>query len=118
MGNKNRQQSFNKHKEVKYTDEQILTNAPVIDQTPEDKKAQVTIATPIPIPDTQLKQGIVYNCINLNIRKEASIEALVLCVKPCNYVLEVMTERGLNPKWSKVKTKDGIIGFCMSEYIK
>ena len=50
MSNKNRQQSFNKHKEVKYTDEQILTNAPVIDQTPEDKKAQVTIATPIPIP--------------------------------------------------------------------
>lgn len=116
MSNKNRQQSFNKHKEVEYTDEQILTNALVIDQTPEDKNTQVIIATPI--PDKQIKQGIVYNCINLNIRKEASIEALVLCVIPCNDILEVMTERGLNPKWSKVKTKDGIIGFCMNAYIK
>lgn len=60
--------------------------------------------------------GIVVNCVKLNIRKEDTITAKVLCEVTKGSELTVDLTKS-NPDWLNVTTVDGVAGFCMAKYV-
>lgn len=61
--------------------------------------------------------GVVVNCMNLNIRKDSTQESRSLGIIGSDTVVTVCDEESVSGFY-KVKTGDGIIGYCMSEFIK
>lgn len=60
--------------------------------------------------------GIITNCVKLNIREKADINSKVLCVIPEGS--EVTVHSGTLPnEWFSIITDSGIEGFCMSKYV-
>lgn len=67
------------------------------------------------IEDTN-KIGVVTNCLKLNVRKAASIDADVLCeIRALSSV--VINEKESTDEFYKVVTEMGVSGFCKKEYI-
>lgn len=60
--------------------------------------------------------GVVCNCMNLNVRKETSIDSDVLGILPKDSEVIVLDDT-ING-WYKIKAKGIGIGFCMSKFIK
>lgn len=61
--------------------------------------------------------GKVVNCVRLNIREHPSTNAKSICTVTANTELLVNTNQP-NGEWTKVRTKTGTEGFCMTQYIK
>lgn len=61
--------------------------------------------------------GVVVNCMNLNIRKDPTQASRSLGIISSDTVVTVCDEESVSGFY-KVKTGDGIIGYCMSEFIK
>lgn len=61
--------------------------------------------------------GVVVNCMNLNIRKDPTQESRSLGIIGSDTVVTVCDEESVSGFY-KVKTGYGIIGYCMSEFIK
>jgi uncharacterized protein YgiM (DUF1202 family) len=59
--------------------------------------------------------GKVYNCSRLNIRKEPSLDANVLCIVSEGDTLMIEDDRD---GWSHVYTSAGIEGYAISNYIE
>lgn len=68
-----------------------------------------------PVSETLI--GVVDNCKLLNIRKEPSKQAEVVCVVEPETVLMIDVEKSTN-RWHKVYTEAGVEGFCMKEFVK
>ena len=60
-------------------------------------------------------KGIVKDCMNLNVRKEPSIDSEILGSIPKDFELILLDDT--IDGWFKVKVKGIGIGFCMSKYI-
>ena len=60
--------------------------------------------------------GVVANCIRLNVRKDPSLEADIVCTIPCLTELEV-NEKDSTDDFYKVITPDNVSGFCMKKFI-
>ena len=74
---------------------------------------QETVET-VALPKTV--DGVVVDCVKLNIRTEPDIHAHVACV------LDVMSELKIdvsksNNEWFKVSTATGIEGYCMRKFV-
>lgn len=69
-------------------------------------------------PETELEPvyGRVVDCSRLNIRKKPTVNAEVLTVvnRDSELILDLIKS---NEKWFKVRTIDGIEGYCMKQYI-
>ena len=61
--------------------------------------------------------GVVVNCMNLNIRKDPTQASRSLGIIGSDIVVTVCDEESVSGFY-KVKTGDGIIGNCMSAFIK
>lgn len=61
--------------------------------------------------------GVVVNCMNLNIRKDPTQESRSLGIISSDTVVTICDNEP-DSGFYKVKTWDGISGYCMSEFIK
>ena len=61
--------------------------------------------------------GVVVNCTNLNIRKDPTQTSRSLGIIGSDTVVKVCDDESVSGFY-KVKTGDGISGYCMSEFIK
>lgn len=61
--------------------------------------------------------GVVVNCMNLNIRKDPTQVSRSLDIISSDTVVTVCDNESVSGFY-KVKTGDGIRGYCMSEFIK
>lgn len=62
-------------------------------------------------------QGIVSNCVKLNVRSEAQKKKdNVLCIVSAGDVLLIDKEQSTNA-WFYVTTASGISGYCMKEFV-
>ena len=78
-----------------------------------------TPATPVePKPKRQPKPviGTVIGDLKLNVREEPNLKGKVLCTIPVGAKVTIDTENSTNG-WYAVKTKEGVIGFCMKKYM-
>ena len=60
--------------------------------------------------------GVVTECVKLNIRKEPSKDADILCEVKVDSELQVDLSKSTDD-WYNVCTSAGIEGFCMKEYV-
>lgn len=60
-------------------------------------------------------KGTVKGCMNLNVRKEPSIDSEILGAIPCDTELIIVDDK--TDGWFEVNAKGIGIGFCMSKYI-
>lgn len=79
----------------------------------EIKLVQESVDT-VTLPKTV--EGVVVDCLKLNVRAEPSADAEVICV------LDVMTEIKIDfdkstPEWFKVSTAIGAEGYCMRKFV-
>lgn len=61
--------------------------------------------------------GVVVNCMNLNVRKDPTQASRSLGIISSDAVVKVCDDESVSGFY-KVKTGDGISGYCMSEFIK
>ncbi len=61
-------------------------------------------------------KGKVFNCKNLNIRKEPKVEVNNV-VSVLNANDEVYIMKQANNGWYKIKTKDNLVGYVSNKYI-
>lgn len=90
------------------------------------KNVEKTEVVTNPIPDAPAEQPIPvikYGTVNLpkefkalNVRAEAKNNAAVLCTVDNKAKLEVEKVKEA-PNWVKVKTKDGVVDYCVKKYI-
>lgn len=79
----------------------------------EVKMVEETVKT-VPIPKTI--NGVVANCTKLNIRKEPSVHAEILCVIDVDSEMKIDMDKS-NDKWFYVSTAVGIDGYCMRDFV-
>ena len=61
--------------------------------------------------------GVVVNCMNLNIRKDPTQASESLGIIGSDTTVTICDDESVSGFY-KVKTGDGISGYCMSEFIK
>lgn len=61
--------------------------------------------------------GVVTDCLRLNVRKEPEADAPVVAIIDCLSQVTVDVEASTE-LFCKVRTPDGIEGFCMKKYIQ
>lgn len=60
--------------------------------------------------------GIVTDCMKLNIRKEPSVDAVVIC--EVSALSRLMIDRDKSTEdWLSVCTETGVDGFCMKKFV-
>ena len=85
--------------------------------------SETDIAKNMGLTTTQLRtqmslaMGVVVNCMNLNIRKDPTQASRSLGIIGSDTVVNVCDDESVSGFY-KVKTGDGISGYCMSEFIK
>lgn len=94
--------------EVKHESEPEVLMGPIVVEPVNE-----TVDT-VDIPKTV--DGVVVNCVKLNVRAEANIDADILCV------LNVMSEIKINVEkstrdWFYVCTATGVEGYCMRKFV-
>lgn len=60
--------------------------------------------------------GVVTDCVKLNVRKTPAADGIILAVIPALSTVTVDME-GSTDTFCKVRTDDGIEGYCMKQYI-
>ena len=69
-----------------------------------------------PEPPAEPIEGYVTDCLKLNIRKEPSLNADILCEVPVNAKLAIAPDTS-SEEWLSVVTETGVNGFCMAKYV-
>ena len=64
----------------------------------------------------EIEEGIVIDCVNLNIRKEPNLNSAVLCTVPASTKLLIDMAKS-TMTWLYVYTESGIEGFCMKQFV-
>lgn len=67
--------------------------------------------------EDELKDGVVVECENLNIRKEGKVDASILIVVPVGTEVAIDMNDNTNDFYNVI-LKDGTEGFAMKKYIK
>lgn len=74
-------------------------------------------SSPMPEKTTNILQGVVSNCKQLNVRREAQKRPdNVLCIVSAGDALEINKDRSTNA-WFYVTTAGGVSGYCMKEFV-
>ena len=84
-----------------------------VESAAEIKLVRETVDT-VPLPKTV--EGVIVDCLKLNVRAEPRIDADVVCV------LDVMSEIKVDvtkstPEWFKIRTAIGAEGYCMRKFV-
>ena len=89
------------------------------DATYEKEVLQVVEEHIVEVEQEEVKDviGIVFGCDKLNVRKEPSKEAQVLCVLDKTSEVKIDMKANTTPDFYKVVTATGVEGYCMSKYI-
>ena len=90
-----------------------IENADFVEEVDAVKMVEETVNT-VPIPKTI--NGVVANCIKLNIRKDPSIQAEILGVVNVDSEMKIDMDKS-NDKWFYVSTAVGIDGYCMRDFV-
>lgn len=101
--------------EVKKPETEVQ-NAPEPPVTPVTPVGSDTVTEPEVTEEKTMVIGVVANCAKLNIRKAPSATSQVLCVVNVNDKVYVDLDNSTNA-WYSVCTNDGIVGYCMKNYI-
>ena len=99
------------HNAIHYGDEKLLLTVP------NERRKNDTCPWRHMEGNKKPLMGVVVNCMNLNIRKDPTLASRSLGIIGSNTVVTVCDEESVSGFY-KVKTGDGIIGYCMSEFIK
>lgn len=85
----------------------------------EEKIVKEVVEQPVKVeePKIEMIPGMVTDCAKLNVRKQPSLKADVLCE------IAVRAKVIINPakstkEWYCVRTEQGVVGYCMKKYIK
>lgn len=93
-------------------DEPIVELAPEV-AAPEVKMVVETVDT---VTLAKTVNGVVSNCMKLNVRAEADTNADIVCVLDAKSEIEVDVERSTN-EWLCVYTATGAKGYCMRKFV-
>lgn len=63
------------------------------------------------------KQGVIHNCLALNVRSEADVTGKVVTILSKDVIVTI-NESTSTDAYYNVTTQDEIVGFCKKEYIK
>ena len=107
FGNKNQQSSPSHEHEAnvvqQITNQEENVDEPIVEEVKQEKA---------------LVDGIVSNCELLNIRKESSKDAEVLCTIGVNTMVKVdLTVDKEAEEFYKIVTPNGVEGYCMKKFI-
>lgn len=75
------------------------------------------VKKPVKKVEKQTMTGVVVDCDNLNVRDGASVEAIAICQIKQGDTVEIDSAESTK-EWLKIKTVEGIKGFCMKKYIE
>ena len=64
----------------------------------------------------EIEEGIVVDCVNLNIREKPDLNSAVLCTVPASTKLLIDMAKS-TMTWLYVYTESGIEGFCMKQFV-
>lgn len=103
------------HNAIHYGDEKLLLTVP--NERRKMIHAHGGIRRKIMEGNKKPLMGAVVNCMNLNIRKDPTQASRSLGIIGSDTVVTVCDEESVSGFY-KVKTGDGIFGYCMSEFIK
>lgn len=103
------------HNAIHYGDEKLLLTVP--NERRKMIHAHGGIRRKIMEGNKKPLMGVVVNCMNLNIRKEPTQASRSLGIIGSDTVVKVCDDESVSGFY-KVKTGDGISGYCMSEFIK
>ena len=110
--------NYQKHYNAETAEQPEIQAAPtnVVEETkPEiDENTQVVTTPEETIPETVV--GFVTGCLKLNIRKEPSLDAEVLCEVVATTPLAIDLDNSTD-EWLSVGTETGVEGFCMKKYV-
>ena len=107
FGNKNQQSSPSHEHEVNVVQQMINQVENVDEPIVEEIKQEIALV-----------DGIVSNCELLNIRKESSKDAEVLCTIGVNTMVKVdLTVDKEAEEFYKIVTPNGVEGYCMKKFI-
>lgn len=81
------------------------------------ESAEESTVTTIPDKTTET-WGIVCNCKKLNVRERPTKKAKVLRILDSDEVVLIDTLEARMKGWYKVTVEDGIVGYCMEDFIK
>jgi uncharacterized protein YgiM (DUF1202 family) len=83
------------------------------------REIQNGVETPEPVVEVEpvkLKTGMVTDCVKLNVRKEPSVNADIVCMIAGATEVEI-DETQSTEEFYKIYTAAGIEGFCMKKFI-
>lgn len=103
------------HNAIHYGDEKLLLTVP--NERRKMIHAHGGIRRKIMEGNKKPFMGVVVNCMNLNIRKDPTQASRSLGIIGSDTVVKVCDDESVSGFY-KVKTGDGISGYCMSEFIK
>lgn len=83
-------------------------------RTPRSDTKEVPVRPPVP---EKPFIGVVTDCLRLNVHKEPEADALVVAIIDCLSQVTVDVDASTE-LFCKVRTPDGIEGFCMKKYIQ
>lgn len=90
---------------------------PEVEQVPVIEPEKVVDETPAPAPEPEpTLTGVVSGCGKLNIRKEPSATAEILC-EVANKSELVIDPNKSTDDWYSVCTPAGVEGFCMKQFV-
>lgn len=80
-----------------------------INETPVEEKVEPVVP--------EIIKGVVTGCVRLNIRKNPYEKADIIGRLDKGESVVILSSRNPADKFYKIETEDGIIGFCMKQYI-
>lgn len=108
--------NYQKHYNAENAEQPKIQSVPTNDV--EETEIEETVQAPVvneAEPVTEVI-GMVTKCVKLNIRKEPSIDAEVLCEVVATSPLSIDLENSTD-EWLSVGTELGVEGFCMKKYV-
>lgn len=79
------------------------------------EQGSVTIPEVTP-EETVMLNGVVTNCVRLNVRKAPSSSAEIVCTIPRGTEVVILEDESTD-EFYKVYTASGVDGFCMKQYV-
>lgn len=112
---KNRHQFNNRQSIVdnKFDNEQSIDSDIAVEEQDVVSSVEVEV---VEVEEVKVKEGTVFNCEQLRVRREPNTNAHVLCTIPKETKLIIKEEESTN-EFYKVLLTNGVEGFCMKKFI-
>lgn len=102
---------------VTTSDTSFVVGAPEPTAIPEVPAEPEVVVTPEVKMEPKTTTGVVVNCVKLNVRSEADIDADVVTVLPAKTEISIDLNKSTK-EWFSVCTATGIDGYCMKKFVE